>query len=105
MAHHLNSIATRTSVVVANIDYVMAFDALFKDTDGSSFLIAFLPSLLLSCCLSCVLIIRTQKNCITGPKPNAAVVSNAMKKVFICTGSNTEIGKETARQQVRIMRF
>ena len=45
-----------------------------------------------------MLIIRTRKNCITGPKPNAAVVSNAMKKVFICTGSNTGIGKETARQ-------
>lgn len=94
---HLDSIATRTGVLVATISYAMALDAVCTDTDRS-FSIAFLLSSLISCCFSYVLIIRTRKDCITGPKPDAAVVGNAVKKVFICTGSNTGIGKETARQ-------
>jgi len=57
---------------------------------------SFLAPAIISPIISAILIFRTRRIYITGPKPS--LDNTAAKKVVLITGSNTGIGKETARQ-------
>jgi len=90
---HISSLTLRWTFMIVAVGISMSI----SDKMTESQLYAFIPASVLSVIISGVFIYRTRKLRITGPKPR--VPNHLVKgRVFLITGANAGIGKETARQ-------
>jgi NAD(P)-dependent dehydrogenase (short-subunit alcohol dehydrogenase family) len=94
---HISSISLRLTIfVVATAIFVASKEIKTTSTFNSLQLHAFLVPSVIFPVASIILIVRTRKIYITGPKPS--LDNTARNKVIMITGANTGIGKETAKQ-------
>lgn len=90
---HISSLTLRLTLIIVALGISMSITDEMTETQ----LYAFIPASVCSIIISAVLIHRTRKLRIIGPKP--CIPYHLVKdRVFLITGANAGIGKETTRQ-------
>mmetsp|Transcript_27697 Transcript_27697/g.41026 ORF Transcript_27697/g.41026 Transcript_27697/m.41026 type:complete len:445 (-) Transcript_27697:332-1666(-) len=96
---HISSISFRLTIfVVATAIFIASKEMETTSNSLHAFLVlhSFLFPAVIFSVVSIILMVRTRKIYITGPKPS--LDNTAQNKVVMITGANTGIGKETAKQ-------